>query len=805
MIIQCQNIQKYHGAQLVLSDITFEIREGEKVGLIGRNGCGKTTLFKLLTGEERPDAGQLSIRRGAVLGALAQIQEADGAGTVYAALQRSFAEPLEWQRRLRELEAEMAALGSGQEGSRLEALLREYGSLQERFERAGGYEMEANIDRVASGLGFGPDTYGRPFASLSGGEKTKIGLAVLLLRRPDVLLLDEPTNHLDMDAIEWLEQFLKEYAGTVIVISHDRFFLDAVVRKVIEIEDGEAFTYHTDYTGYQKEKETRLLQQFADYQEQQKKIKKMKEAIKQLIEWGNRSNPPNPGFHRRAASMQKALDRMVKIKRPILERKSMDLQLTQQDRSGKRTVILDDVSKSFGARRLFSGVNEELHYGEFAALIGGNGAGKSTLLRMILGLEQPDAGRCQLGARVETGYLAQEAVPEDDKLSVLRYFCLEAAMEEGEARGRLARFLFYGADVFKAVGSLSGGEWTRLRFAVLMHRQPNLLILDEPTNHLDIDSREALEEALEEYPGTVLAVSHDRYFINRLFGKLWTIEQGEFTVYRGGYAYYREKRAEKLAAAGAAAGGSDARSGSPRAAGSGAGGGRSASTGSADAEGGRSASMSSADARGERNASTDSADARGERSANKGSADSRGERNAAAGGDGPSGGEGSAGAGNSRAVPGSARVKAGGSATGSSASGSAGAGAALAAGSTAAAGSSSAAAAAESAAHSAAAASGSAASPAAAGGTAASASGAGGAKSRAPRRGGARRSASYWEEQIAAAEARIAGLDAAMEAPDIGCDAGRLAELHEERETVQAELDEAYAAWLALAEDTAAE
>lgn len=756
MIIQCQNIQKYHGAQLVLSDITFEIREGEKVGLIGRNGCGKTTLFKLLTGEERPDAGQLSIRRGAVLGALAQIQEADGAGTVYAALQRSFAEPLEWQRRLRELEAEMAALGSGQEGSRLEALLREYGSLQERFERAGGYEMEANIDRVASGLGFGPDTYGRPFASLSGGEKTKIGLAVLLLRRPDVLLLDEPTNHLDMDAIEWLEQFLKEYAGTVIVISHDRFFLDAVVRKVIEIEDGEAFTYHTDYSGYQKEKETRLLQQFADYQEQQKKIKKMKEAIKQLIEWGNRSNPPNPGFHRRAASMQKALDRMVKLKRPILERKSMDLQLTQQDRSGKRTVILEDVSKSFGARRLFSGVSEELHYGEFAALIGGNGAGKSTLLRMILGLEQPDAGRCQLGARVETGYLAQEAVPEDDKLSVLRFFCLEAAMEEGEARGRLARFLFYGADVFKLVGSLSGGEWTRLRFAVLMHRQPNLLILDEPTNHLDIDSREALEEALEEYPGTVLAVSHDRYFINRLFGKLWTIEQGEFTVYRGGYAYYREKRAEKLAATGTAAGGADAKGGRSVTAGAGTGGGRSVAAGDA----------------------------------------------------GPSDGEGSAGAGNSGAAPGGACAKAGGSsASGSSASGSAGTGSALAAGSAAAnlsSAASTAAAAAGSAAHSAAAAAASG-TAVAAGGPATSGSGARGAKSRAPRGGGARRSASYWEERIAAAEARIAGLDAAMEAPDIGCDAGRLAELHEERETVQAELDEAYAAWLALAEDTTAE
>ncbi|MEK3875858.1 ribosomal protection-like ABC-F family protein [Paenibacillus sp. FSL M7-0420] len=544
MIISCQNIQKYHGAQLVLSDVTFDIRQGEKIGLIGRNGCGKTTLFHLLSGEESPDQGQLSIRRGSVIGLLAQIQEVNESDTVYAVLQRSFAEQLGWQRRLRELEQEMSSSGAGEDEQAWNRLLKEYGTLQEKFEAAGGYELEASIQRVASGLGIGTEQYDRRFSSLSGGEKTKVGLAELLLRRPDILLLDEPTNHLDMEAIEWLEQFLQSYDGTVLAISHDRYFLDAVVKKVIEIEDGEAFTFHTNYSGYQVEKEARLLQQFADYQEQQKKIKQMQESIKRLIEWGNRSNPPNPSFHRRAASMQKALDRMVKVKRPILERKSMDLQLQQEDRTGNQVVILDRISKSYGERRLFSAASDILRYGETTALIGGNGAGKSTLLKIILGQETPDSGSCTLASRAVVGYLAQEAVPEEGGHSVLRYFREEAGLEEGEARGQLARFLFYGSDVFKSITNLSGGEWTRLRFAILMHKRPNLLILDEPTNHLDIDSREALEEALEEFPGTVLAVSHDRYFINRCFGKLWHIDGGRFSSFPGNYEYYKEKQAE---------------------------------------------------------------------------------------------------------------------------------------------------------------------------------------------------------------------------------------------------------------------
>ncbi|WP_405108471.1 ABC-F type ribosomal protection protein [Paenibacillus sp. FSL K6-1217] len=548
MIISCQNIQKYHGAQLVLSDVTFDIRQGEKIGLIGRNGCGKTTLFHLLSGEERPDQGQLSIRRGSIIGLLAQIQEVNDNETVYAVLQRSFAEQLGWQRRLRELEQEMSSSGAGEDEQAWNRLLKEYGTLQEKFEAAGGYELEASIQRVATGLGIGTEQYDRRFSSLSGGEKTKVGLAELLLRRPDILLLDEPTNHLDMEAIEWLEQFLQSYDGTVLAISHDRYFLDAVVKKVIEIEDGEAFTFHTNYSGYQVEKEARLLQQFADYQEQQKKIKQMQESIKRLIEWGNRSNPPNPSFHRRAASMQKALDRMVKVKRPILERKSMDLQLQQEDRTGNQVVILDRISKSYGERRLFSAASDILRYGETTALIGGNGAGKSTLLKIILGQEAPDSGSCTLASRAVAGYLSQEAVPENNGHTVLRYFREEAGLEEGEARGQLARFLFYGSDVFKSITNLSGGEWTRLRFAVLMHKRPNLLILDEPTNHLDIDSREALEEALEEFPGTVLAVSHDRYFINCCFGKLWHIDGGRFASFSGNYEYYKEKQAEQAAA-----------------------------------------------------------------------------------------------------------------------------------------------------------------------------------------------------------------------------------------------------------------
>lgn len=546
MIVSMNHVQKYYGANLVLSNITFEVKDGDRVGLIGRNGQGKTTLAKIITGQSKPDGGTVLLRKGTKVGWLEQIPDYQDETSVYDVLARGYQAVLLAQAQMRHLEEQMTLPEVFESQAQLQHVLRDYERARHAFEQGGGYEMDAHIERVARGMGVAAEKYARPFRSLSGGEKTKVGLAALLVERPDLLLLDEPTNHLDMSAIEWLEQYLAGYAGTVIVISHDRYFLDKVVSKVIEIEDGEACTYYANYSGYQQQKEENLLNQFNAYQEQQKKIKKMQEAIKRLREWA-KLNPLNVSFPRKANSMQKALDRMEKIKRPILERKAIDLVLTESDRSGKQVAVLEGIAKSFGQRTLFQGVSELLVYGERVFLIGENGAGKSTIFKMLLGSVAPDAGRVELGSRVEVGYLAQEAAPQEESKSVLQYFRDEVAvpMEEGQARGQLSRFLFYGSDVFKQVRSLSGGEWTRLRLALLTYRKPNLLLLDEPTNHLDIESREALEEALEEYPGTLLIISHDRFFINRLAERIWALEAGALTPYLGNFEYYKEKRAQR--------------------------------------------------------------------------------------------------------------------------------------------------------------------------------------------------------------------------------------------------------------------
>lgn len=543
MMIQCQHIRKYYGANLVLSDVSLEIKKGDKVGLIGRNGTGKTTLMSLINGSDQPDGGTLSTARGARIASLAQIPRFEETKTVYEVLHTAFENLLEMQQEMVRLEEAM----SGVSTSSMNEMLQRYGQLQEQFQLRGGYEMESSILRVANGLGISKEQLEQPVHSLSGGEKTKVGLAIILLGEPDLLLLDEPTNHLDMSAILWLEQFLVGFAGTVVAISHDRYFLDTVVNKIIEIEDGEAYTYHSNYSDYKVEKERLLLQQFADYQEQQKKIKKMKETIKQLIEWGNRSNPPNPGFHRRAASMQKALDRMTKLKRPILERKAIDLKLSLEDRTGKDALVLQNVSKSYGDRTLFHPITYTLQYGGKAIIIGPNGAGKTTLFKSILGEVPLTEGEIKLGSRVKLGYLAQEEAPPTESLTVLQMYCMEVAMEQGEARNELAKFLFYGADVFKQVRSLSGGEWTRLRLAILMQQRPNLLLLDEPTNHLDIDSREALEEALLDYSGSLLAISHDRYFINKIGNQVWALEQKKLIVTHGNYNDYEHEAAKRIA------------------------------------------------------------------------------------------------------------------------------------------------------------------------------------------------------------------------------------------------------------------
>ncbi|WHT84962.1 ribosomal protection-like ABC-F family protein [Bacillus cereus] len=540
-ICSVNNVTKSFGGNIIFENISLEIKNGERVGLVGRNGSGKTTIFQLLTGMESLDAGAIHMKKGTRIGHVAQIPKFDESMTVYEVLSSAFKIEKELEREMRTLEKDMA---EEQGSSVLQKLMERYGIIQEKFAFLGGYEIEANIMKVANGLQV-TELFPRSFLELSGGEQTKVSLAYMLLQKPDLLLLDEPTNHLDLFAVEWLEQFLKEYNGTVMVISHDRYFLDEVVTKIFDLEDGEIHVYHTNYSQFVEEKEERLLQEFQAYQEQQKKIKKMKEAIKRLREWANQANPPNEGLHKRARSMERALERMQKLKKPILERKQMGLQFEGQDRSGKDVVVIKEVSKGFADHPLFNEVNLHVRFQERAAIVGRNGTGKTTLLKLLLEQIEPDAGEIRIGSSVKIGYLSQHAYG-NRKSNVLEAFREYVAVTEGEARHILAKFLFYGPAVFKKVTQLSGGEKMRLRLAQLMYQDINFLILDEPTNHLDIESREVLEEALEQYNGTILAVSHDRYFLNKLFEKTYWIDERKLFEFAGNYAWARQKWEEKL-------------------------------------------------------------------------------------------------------------------------------------------------------------------------------------------------------------------------------------------------------------------
>ncbi|EJP82150.1 ribosomal protection-like ABC-F family protein [Bacillus cereus] len=540
-ICSVNNVKKSFGGNIIFENISLEIKNGERIGLVGRNGSGKTTIFQLLTGMEGLDAGAIHVKKGTRIGHVAQIPKFNNEMNVYDVLSSAFKKEKELEIEMHALEKNMA---EEQESSALQKLMERYGVIQERYAFLGGYEIEANIMKVANGLQV-TELFPRSFMELSGGEQTKVSLAYMLLQKPDLLLLDEPTNHLDLFAVEWLEQFLKEYTGTVMVISHDRYFLDEVVTKIFDLEDGEIHVYHTNYSQFVEEKEERLLQEFQAYQEQQKKIKKMKEAIKRLREWANQANPPNEGLHKRARNMERALERIEKLKRPILDRKQMGLQFEGQERSGKDVVVMKEVSKGFDERSLFEKVNLHIRFQERAAIVGRNGTGKTTLLKLLLKEMQQDAGEIRIGSSVKIGYLSQHAYG-NMKNNVLEAFRDCVAVTEGEARHILARFLFYGPAVFKKVTQLSGGEKMRLRLAQLMYQDVNFLILDEPTNHLDIESREVLEEALEQYNGTILAVSHDRYFLNKLFEKTYWIDEHKLFEFAGNYAWARQKWEERI-------------------------------------------------------------------------------------------------------------------------------------------------------------------------------------------------------------------------------------------------------------------
>jgi ATP-binding cassette, subfamily F, member 3 len=536
IVCSVNHIAKSFGGNIIFEDLSFEVHEGNRVGLVGRNGSGKTTLLKMLANQETIDGGVIHWKKGLKIGYLAQIPDYKDL-TVKKVLKTAFVELVETESKLQQLEFEM-----GQELTpiHLQRLMDQYGKLQDDFILNGGYEMDAQMDRVSHGLNI-VELLDKPFSLLSGGEKTKVGLALSLLKKPELLLLDEPTNHLDLMAIEWLGTFLKEYSGTIILISHDRYFLDEVVTKVLDMEDGEIELYHTNFSGFVKEKEERLLREFQEYQEQQRKIKKMKEAIKRLREWANRANPPSAALHKRATNMQRALDRIEKLERPKLDVKKMAIDFEANDRSGKDVIKLENVSKSFGSRTLFENVNMLVQYKNRTAIVGENGTGKSTLLKMILRECESDHGSVKVGSNVKIGYLSQHVFQSIGDERVIDVFRSEVTVNEGEARHILARFLFYGPAVFRKVSQLSGGERMRLRLAQLMYQDINLLVLDEPTNHLDIDSCEVLEEALEQFNGTILAVSHDRYFLNKLFNKIYWLQDGTVYFFDGNYDWAKGK------------------------------------------------------------------------------------------------------------------------------------------------------------------------------------------------------------------------------------------------------------------------
>ncbi|QLY79917.1 ribosomal protection-like ABC-F family protein [Clostridium intestinale] len=536
--LSLNNVEKYFGANRVLKNITFEVNKGERLGIVGRNGSGKSTVLKLIYGAENLDNGSISIRRGASIGYLEQIHGFEEGSTVREILNIAFDELLVLEKKMKSLENKMS-----DEREDISRLLSQYSELQQNYEVLGGYDKEEKFSKVCEGLKFKDSFLDRSFDLLSGGEKTRVVLGKILLENPDILLLDEPTNHLDMESLEWLEEYLRNYKGTVVIVSHDRYFLDNVITKTIEIEDLISTSYKGNYSAYVKEKEDNLLQQYELYKVQQKKINSMEKSIKTLRDWANRSG--NEKFYRRAASMQKRLEKMDKVDKPKTEKVNMHISLTEGDRSAQEVIKVRSASKRFEDKILFDEGDLLVGFKERVALIGANGSGKSTLLKTLLKEESLDSGVSEIGTNVKLAYLPQNIIFNNEELTVLECFREDIEILEGKAREYLSKYMFFGETVFKKVKGLSGGERTRLKLSKLLYHEANLLILDEPTNHLDIDSIETLEDTLEEFKGTIFFISHDRYFINKMSSRIVALENGKFNNYLGDYDYYKVKKNEK--------------------------------------------------------------------------------------------------------------------------------------------------------------------------------------------------------------------------------------------------------------------
>ena len=520
----------------LLDGLSFEIQEGECVAVLGRNGCGKTTLFRILTGEIGYDAGEVYVNPHKRLGLISQIPQYPAGYTVEEVLRSAFRNLLDMRRRMEELESQMAVGASG-------SVLSEYDRLTNRFASGGGYDMDVDTDKVCNGLGIPEDMRRQAFDMLSGGEKTRVNLARLLLEKTEILLLDEPTNHLDLKSVEWLEAYIHKFKGTVLTISHDRYFLDQIADRIVEISDGHGEFYSGNYTFYMEEKQDRFNLQLKQYEQEQAKLKQLGFTLERMKGWGIN----NRTLYRRAMSIQHRMERIEKTKKPTVA-KTMRASFAQRDFEGDVVFETKGFSKAYGEKQLFSDVNLLVKGGERIALLGDNGAGKTTFIRCLLG-QEPCEGKVKFGPTVKAGYLPQIMHFTHPERTLYDTMLYEKNLTPQAARDRLGAFLFQGEDVFKTVGSLSGGEQSRLRLCMLMDEKINLLILDEPTNHLDIASREWVECAIEEFEGVLLFVSHDRYFVEKFADRIWELERGKIRDFPCGYAKYRSILAHEAAVA----------------------------------------------------------------------------------------------------------------------------------------------------------------------------------------------------------------------------------------------------------------
>lgn len=539
MILSCQNISKAFVENQVLKNVSFHIEDHEKATIVGINGAGKTTLLRIIVGEMTPDDGQVVLAKDKTLGYLAQNSTVDTSHTIYEELLSVKADLLRLEEKIRECENNMKHA----DGDALEDLMKQYTSLTHAFETGGGYLYRSELVGVLKGLGFTEDEFSKPVATLSGGQKTRVALGRLLLQNPDLIILDEPTNHLDMNSIAWLETYLLNYKGAVLIVSHDRYFLDRIAGKVIEIDQSKATTFMGNYSDYAVKKEQLRVAAWNAYMNQQREIKHQEEVIEKLKSFNREKSI------KRAESREKMLDKIEVIEKPSEVRTDMKLTLMPRILSGNDVLTVEHLSKSFDSHKLFTDVNFEIKRGEHVAIIGDNGSGKTTLLKILNGLVPADQGTFRLGSNVEIGYYDQEHhVLHSEKTLFEEISDDYPYLNNTQIRNVLAAFLFTGEDVFKRISDLSGGERGRVSLAKLVLSNANFLILDEPTNHLDIMSKEILEDALNGYEGTILYVSHDRYFINRTAHRILDLTEGQFVSYVGNYDYYLEKHDTVMAA-----------------------------------------------------------------------------------------------------------------------------------------------------------------------------------------------------------------------------------------------------------------